>query len=161
MSSTNTTDADSPISFPISDWERINYYHGISPDPPELLYRSDLQTNPFPIPESSSSYIPTKTVHGVFGTPLKAIWDDVCSHIFDLIEAREIRCSAIKTARFSTDNEDGTTSRGPVVIWIAVYPNSTTAAMAHDASQAILALLRDKEIEGVVVEWYEGVVQRL
>ena len=33
----------------ISDFERVHYWHGISPDPPELLYRSDLKSNPFPI----------------------------------------------------------------------------------------------------------------
>jgi hypothetical protein len=33
-----------------SDWERTTYYHGITPDPPELLYRSELLSNPFPKP---------------------------------------------------------------------------------------------------------------
>lgn len=34
----------------ICEFERVHYWHGISMDPPELLYRSDLKSNPFPIP---------------------------------------------------------------------------------------------------------------
>ena len=31
-----------------SEWEKKTYYHGVSVDPPELLYRSDYLDNPFP-----------------------------------------------------------------------------------------------------------------
>lgn len=38
-------------AYVVSDHERITFYHGISLDPPELLYRSDLQTKPIPVPK--------------------------------------------------------------------------------------------------------------
>ncbi|KAH9037755.1 hypothetical protein EDB84DRAFT_1480490 [Lactarius hengduanensis] len=145
----------------LSDWERTTYYNGISPDPPELLYRSDLLENPFPIPEGRHPHLPTKTVYGVFNTPLNAVWDTVAPQICELLKARKIRYSAIKAARFVTHGEDGMDTRGPIVIWIATHPTTTTAKNAHDASPDILALLKANGVEGAVVEWYEGAVKKL
>jgi hypothetical protein len=65
------------------------------------------------------------------------------------------------TARFVTHGEDGKDTLGPVVIWISTHPTTTTAENAHDASPDILALLKANGVEGAVVEWYEGVVERL
>ncbi|KAJ3725471.1 hypothetical protein C8R42DRAFT_708467 [Lentinula raphanica] len=83
-------------------------------------------SNPFvkPVGESFWQQLPYKTINGVFGTPLNAIWDTV---------GRQLRPT--------------------------VHPNSTSAK--ESASLDILALLEDKEVHGVVVEWTEGVVQRL
>ncbi|TFK86933.1 hypothetical protein K466DRAFT_549552 [Polyporus arcularius HHB13444] len=68
--------SDTPAAAPyvLSDWEKANYYNGISSDPPELLYRSDLLENPFPVPKGRFPHLPVKTVHGVFNTPLIVIW---------------------------------------------------------------------------------------
>ena len=52
----------------VSEYERMTYYHGISLDPPELLYRSDLLDSPFPLSKGRHTPTPTKTVHGVFNT---------------------------------------------------------------------------------------------
>ncbi|KAJ6463355.1 hypothetical protein C8R45DRAFT_1055836 [Mycena sanguinolenta] len=145
----------------LSDWERTNYYSGISPDPPELLYRSDLLERPFPIPKGRHPHLPTKTVRGVFNTPLNAVWDTVAPQIRELLKARKIRYSVIMPARFLTCGEDGEDTLGPVVIWIATHSTSTTAENAYDASPEILALLEANGVEGAVVEWYEGVVERL
>jgi hypothetical protein len=66
-----------------------------------------------------------------------------------------------------THDEDGNGSFGPVVIWIATHPatathpTATTAENAHDTSLEIIALLEENGVEGVVVEWYEGAVERL
>lgn len=154
-------DTTSVSPYILSDWERITYYNGISPDPPELLYRSDLLENPFPFPKGRHPHLPTKTVYGVYNTPLNTVWDTVAPQICDKLKARKIRYSAIKLARFITDGEDGNNTRGPVVIWIATHPTTTTAENAHDASPEILDLLKDNGVEGVVVEWYEGAVERL
>jgi hypothetical protein len=143
------------------DWERTTYYNGISPDHPELLYRSDLLENPFPIPKGRHPHLPTKTVYGVFNTPLNAVWDTVAPQICEFLKAQKIRYSAIKTARFVTHGEDGKDTLGPVVIWIATHPTTTTAENAHDASPEILALLKANGVEGAVVEWYEGAVEKL
>ncbi|KAK7453937.1 hypothetical protein VKT23_011449 [Stygiomarasmius scandens] len=147
--------------YDISGYERTTYYHGISPDPPELLYRSDFCSNPFPKPVGRHPHLPTKTIYGVFNTPLNDVWDTVAPQIRDLLKARKICYSAIQTARFLTHGEDDNDYLGPIVIWIATYPTTTTAENAHDASQDILALLEANEVKGAVVEWYEGAVEKL
>ena len=149
-------------SYIFSDLERTTYYRGISLDPPELLYRSDLLKNPFSIPKGRFARLPTKTVYGVFNTPLNAVWDTVAPQIRDTLKARNVCYSAIKAARFLTHGgEDGEDTLGPVVIWIATHPTTTTAKNAHDASPDILALLKANGVEGAVVEWYEGAVEKL
>jgi hypothetical protein len=155
------TDSTAVSPYVISDWERTTYYHGISPDHPNLLYRSDLLENPFPIPKGRHPHLPTKTVYGVFNTPLNAVWDTVAPQIRQLLKTRKIRYSAIKTARFVTHGEDRKDTIGPVVIWISTHPTTTTAENAHDASPDVLALLKAKGVEGAVVEWYEGAVEKL
>lgn len=145
----------------VSDYERITYYHGISLNPPDLLYRSDLLTNPFPVPKGRHSPTPTKTVHGVFNTQLNKVWHDVAPQICKILKARDIRYSAVKAARFFTHGEDGKGSLGPIVVWIATHPKTTTAENAHDVSPDIIGLLATVEVEGAVIEWYEGAVETL
>jgi hypothetical protein len=145
----------------VSDYERTTYYHGISLDPPELLYRSDLHTNPFPVPKGRHTSTPTKTAHGVFNTRLNEVWHDVAPQICKTLKARGIRYSAITVARFSTHGEDGKDSLGPIVIWIATHPGAATAENAYDVSPDIISLLATFGVEGAVIEWYEGVVERL
>ena len=63
----------------ITPFERRFYYNGISGDPPELLYRSDLETNSFyvPTPGAQFSKIPTKIPNGVFDSVLNPKWDEI------------------------------------------------------------------------------------
>ncbi|KAJ6463332.1 hypothetical protein C8R45DRAFT_1220189 [Mycena sanguinolenta] len=145
----------------LSEWEKQCYYNGISDDPPELLYRSDVLDRPFHIPEGRFSEIPSKTVYGVFNTPLNAVWDTVAPQICELLKTRKIRYSALKTARFLSQSEGQEDSFGPIVIWIATHPRTTTAENAHDVSPDILAILEANGVKGTVVEWYEGSVERL
>ncbi|TFK21283.1 hypothetical protein FA15DRAFT_645816 [Coprinopsis marcescibilis] len=146
----------------VSEYERATYYHGISSEPPELLYRSDIKTNPFPIPKGRFPHLGVKTAHGVFNTPLNTVWHIVAPKIVSLLKSRGIRYSVVKMARFTTTfdetGEDG--SLGPIVIWIATHPG-TTAKDAYDTSPAILEILETYQVEGVVVEWYEGAVEKL
>lgn len=143
-----------------SEREKKTYYHGISDDPPELLYRSDYLENPFTLPEGRFHHIPAKTVHGVHNTPLKSVWRTVAPQICDILKSRKIRYSVLQTARLSTEGEDGGETFGPVVIWIVVHPGSTTVDDAHLASPEILALLAANGVHGAVVEWFEGAVER-
>lgn len=133
-----------------SDWERIHYYHGISPQPPELLYRSNFATDRFPIPKGRFHDVLTKTAHGVFGTPLNAVWGTVAPQIRDLLKAHKIRYSAILAARFSTSVEGYKDKLGPTVLWIATRPGTTTAEDAHAVSPDILAILAASGVDGVV-----------
>ncbi|KAH9169579.1 hypothetical protein EDB89DRAFT_1908477 [Lactarius sanguifluus] len=161
LSHSIASDAINVSPYDISEWEKATYYHGISLDHPELLYRSDLLQKPFLIPKGRHRRLHAKTVYGVFNTPLNAVWDIVAPQIRDLLTKRKIRYSAIQTARFVTHGEDGKDTLGPIVIWIATHPTTTTAENAYDASPDILALLKDNGVEGAVVEWYEGAVVKL
>ena len=148
------------------EYERLSYYNGITGDcdHPELVYRSDFITSPFPKPVGRFASIPVKTLRGVFDTPLNKVWDTVGPQIRDLIKARHIRWSSIDPARFFTHGppgEEAKGSLGPVVIWVGVLPGSTSPDIAHGVSQAILALLLKSGVEGVVVEWREAVPQQL
>ena len=144
----------------ISEYERTTYYHGISPDPPQLLWRSDLLTNPFPIPTGRYTHLPTKTAHGVFNKALSAVWHTAIPKIIKLLKDHSIRYSAIKPVRFSTLGEDGQETLGPIVLWIAT-PSTTTSESARDVSPAILNILEAHGVMNMVVEWYEGVVEKL
>ena len=147
----------------ISKYEMNFWYHGISGNPPKLMWRSDIETNPFPVPAPGTQFlkIPTKTVHGVFGTPLNAVWDTVAPQICELMKARGLKYSALKTVRFSTVEGDKEETFGPVVIWIAVRPNTTNPGAVRDATPHILHILADAQITDIVVEWYEGSAERL
>ncbi|KAJ7773390.1 hypothetical protein B0H16DRAFT_1714280 [Mycena metata] len=144
-----------------SPWEKSAYYHGVSVEPPELLYRSDYLDTPFPHPQGRIQNLSNKTAHGVFNTPLNAVWHTVAPKIRDMLKALKIRYSVIHLARFTTHGEDGESTLGPVVIWIATHPGSTTTDDAHLASPDIIALLETNGVCGAVVEWIEGVVERL
>ena len=158
-------DSDATVVSPyaVSQYERITYYNGITDDGdhPVLLYRSDLFINPFPRPTGKHAHLPTKSVRGVFNTALNKVWDTVGPQIRDLVKARKVRYSSIDPARFVTYGEDDARTLGPIVIWIGVYPGSTSPDTAHEASQDILALLVKNGVEGAVVEWREAVPLKL
>lgn len=148
------------------EYERTSYYNGITGDGdhPDLVYRSDILTTPFPKPVGRHAHIPVKSLRGVFDTPLNGVWDAVGPQIRDLIKARKIDWSSIDPARFFTHSplgEEAKGSLGPVVIWVGVIPGSTSADTAHEVSQEILTLLRKNGVDGTVVEWREAVPQRL
>ncbi|KAG8805098.1 hypothetical protein FRC18_006880 [Serendipita sp. 400] len=147
----------------ISKYEMNFWYHGISGNPPKLMWRSDLETNPFPIPPPGTRFfkIPTKTAHGVFGTPLNAVWDTVAPQILASIKAHGLKYSALETVRFSAVEDGKEETFGPVVVWIAVRPKTTNAGAVRDATPDILHILADAQITNVVVEWYEASVKRL
>ncbi|KIM48618.1 hypothetical protein M413DRAFT_82422 [Hebeloma cylindrosporum] len=148
----------------ISKYEMNFWYHGISGNPPKLLWRSDFETNPFPIPTPGTNFlkIPTKAVHGVFKTPLNDVWDDtVAPRILASLKAQGLKYSAVQMARFSTVEDGKDETRGPIVVWIAVRPNSTNAGAVRDATPDILRILADVQLTDVVVEWYEASVVRL
>ena len=86
-----------------SEYERISYYNGISRDGdhPELVYRSNFLTAPFPKPVGRFAHIPVKSLRGVFNTPLNG--DTVGPEICDLIKAREIDPPSTLPASSPTD----------------------------------------------------------
>ena len=73
-------------------------------------------------------------------------------------KANGLQYSALKTARFSTVKDGKGKTFGPVVMWIAVRPNTINAGAVRDATPDILNILSDFRITDVVVVWYEGSV---
>ena len=148
----------------VSEFERVHFYTGLSDNPPELLHRSDLLTNPFVIPSGRHSSIPQKTAHGVFDPILKAIWrNTIAPEIIALLKDanRGIHVSTILPVRFSTPDEDEKDVFGPIVIWISVHPNTTTAEACRDANPEILRILESHNIKDAAVHWIEGSVERM
>ncbi|KAL5638031.1 hypothetical protein ACGC1H_002336 [Rhizoctonia solani] len=146
----------------ICEFERVHWYNGISLDPPELYYRSNLDTVSFPLPvpgQQNFFELPIKTAEGVFGTRLNEVWDTVAPLIVALFKASGIKYSALQTARFSTRDEDNVKHLGPIVIWVATHPGTTTPQMARDVSPSVLSILVEHGVEGAVVEWIEGKVE--
>ena len=163
---TIASDATAVSVYGPDEYERTSYYNGITGDGdhPDLVYRSDFLTTPFPKPVGRHAHIPVKSLRGVFDTPLNGVWDAVGPQIRDLIKARKINWSSIDPARFFTHaplGEEAKGSLGPVVIWVGVTPGSTSADTAHEVSQEILTLLRKNGVDGAVVEWREAVPQKL
>ncbi len=149
----------------VSPFEAKHYWHGISDDPPELLYRSDLESgNPFPRPEPGVrfSQLPVKTASGTWGTAMNdQVWREVAPLIVALFKERRIAYSALMSVRFSIEDEDGKKITGPLVVWVALHPGRNTASDARDVSPDVLNILVQHGVEGAVVEWYEGVVEKL
>ncbi|KAF8658393.1 hypothetical protein AX16_002002 [Volvariella volvacea WC 439] len=144
----------------ISKYESDFYYHGLSGNPPPLLWRSDLEDKPFPVPEPGDRYfsIPVKTAHDAIDTPLAALWPTVCPAIVASLKSHGIKYTAVKPVRFSINSDE---HLGPAVVWIAIPPKSSEAGTVRDATPDILRILADAQITGVAVEWYLGTIKRL
>ncbi|KAG8718305.1 hypothetical protein FRC09_012863 [Ceratobasidium sp. 395] len=146
----------------LCEFERIHYYNGVSADPPEIYYRSNIDTVKFelPVPGQQNFFkILFKTAEGVLGTPIVEVWDEVARLIVDLFKSTGVKYSALHPAFFSTLNEDMEKDMGPLVIWVATYPGTTSPEKARDVSPAVLSILVKHGIEGAVVEWIEGTVE--
>ncbi|KAJ3530517.1 hypothetical protein NMY22_g8541 [Coprinellus aureogranulatus] len=149
--------SDSPYA--PSEYERVWYYYGISGKQggqPELIYRSDFLTTPFPKPRGESTTIPFKLVRCSLGTPLGRIWNgDAGLLVISLLKEKQVKWRTLNAVRFRTQleesDDEGTT--GPAVVWIGVKPGSISADRAHDVSQYILAHLLERGVDDAVVEW--------
>jgi len=153
-------------AYAVSVQERVWYYCGITDDgdQPELLYRTSWEKDPWFAPTGRYAYVPLKFARPVHKTQLNGVWDTVGPLIDDLVYATVKRSYSINTVRFFTVPDGGDVKEGTlgsVVIWISVYPGSTSADTAHEISQGILQLLTDNGVDGVDVEWSEGVTSRL
>ncbi|KAG8736074.1 hypothetical protein FRC10_009720, partial [Ceratobasidium sp. 414] len=141
-----------------------HHWHGISDDPPELLYRSDLESNPFPRPKPGARFyqLPVKTASGTWGTAMNdQVWRDVAPVIVELFKKRGIAYSVPMCTRFLIEDEDGQKVTGPVVVWVALHPGRNTAYDARDVSPDVLNILVEHGVKDAVVEWYEGAVEKL
>ncbi|KZS90499.1 hypothetical protein SISNIDRAFT_488376 [Sistotremastrum niveocremeum HHB9708] len=146
----------------ISKYQSTFYYTGTSTDPPPLIWRSDLQPHP-------------PNLKPIFGkSPQRqstASPEEVAAQIVKSITSKErgVKYSAIMPVRFSIVaiecGEEGEGEKegylGPVVVWIAVRPDTTDAVALRDATPDILDILAEAQITVVVIGWYEGSVERM
>ena len=159
LSHNTTTSASSVGSVhAVPNFEASSYYLGTSLDPPTLLYRTGHDKYPFVKPSGFEAYRTFKSVRGVYGHPLNAVWKTVGPLVRDLLKTQRINYTSVDVARFITYEDEEIF--GPVVIWVGVYPGSTAADTAHDSSKDVLALLKGYDIEDVEVEWRESIYQR-
>jgi len=162
VSQLSTLSQDSAISvvtaYAVSDYEKTSYYNGITDEGehPDLLYRTGSAKYPWIQPKGRHAYQPTKSLRGVYRTSLNDVWSTVGPQVSKLVKDRMNRYS-IDPARFVTRGGDGEETLGPVVIWVGVYPGSTSANTAHEVSQNILELLEKNGVKDVEVEWHEAV----
>ncbi|RDX44158.1 hypothetical protein OH76DRAFT_1559897 [Lentinus brumalis] len=149
----------------VSQFEAKYYWNGISDEPPELFYRSDLDSNPFPHPKPGDRWfqLPVKTASSVSGTALNKIWHEVAPLIITLFKQRGVSYSVLKSARvLIVDSDEGDQmTMGPVVVWIALHPDRHTDSDARDVSPDVLRILAEHGVKDAVVEWYEGAVEKL
>ncbi|KAG8805784.1 hypothetical protein FRC17_005337, partial [Serendipita sp. 399] len=146
----------------LCEFERVHYYNGVSVEPPELYYRSNIDTVDFKLPvpgQQNFIEIPFKTAEGVLGTPIVEVWDKVAPLIVALFKSTGVKHSALHPVFFSTLNDNMEKVMGPLVIWVATHPGTTSPDKARDVSPAVLSILVDHGIEGAVVEWIEGTVE--
>lgn len=139
----------------VSEFEKIHFWHGVSANPPELVYRSDHETNPFPVPPPGARFfkIAAKTAQGVFNTPLNLVWGIVAPKIILLFKERGIKYSALLPVRFSSYDEVGKKTLGPITLWISTHIGRNTPEEARDASPHVLKILEDHGVTGAVTQW--------
>ncbi len=148
----------------VSDFERLHFFRGVSGSPPELVWRSDHATNPFPGPVKGTRFfkVAHKTANVVSKTDLNPVWDTVAPLIIELFKERGIIYSALLPVRFSTLNDQGKQTLGPLGLWISsTHPGKNSPEDARDASPPILQILENHGVKGVVTYWYEGSVVQL
>ncbi|KAF8158037.1 hypothetical protein B0H34DRAFT_749405 [Crassisporium funariophilum] len=133
--------------YEISKDEAMYYYAGVSPNPPKLVYRTGGEKWPWSLPTGAEDYRRFKDARGVFGHKLSLIWDD------------SISWTSIDVVRFITDGDkkEDEKTRGPVVIWVGVSPDSLESDDAENSSNKILSLLAISDVNDVEVEYRESV----
>ncbi|KAM5531457.1 hypothetical protein V8D89_014847 [Ganoderma adspersum] len=154
----------SPDPHAVSQTEALSYYAGL-PSEPTLLYRTGKEWSPPRGPEAQRR---RKELREVFEHPIAKVWNqDLGWRVVEVMDAHRILFTTIDVVRFKmvdvdeelSDEEDADEENeeaevkkpvvGPVTIWIGVFSGSTSATVAHDAAQAVLALLRDYQITDV------------
>ncbi|KAI0032653.1 hypothetical protein K488DRAFT_49424 [Vararia minispora EC-137] len=137
------------------------YYAGISPTPPRLVYRTGSDARPFIMPKGLEAYRRLKETRGVFNHPLNLVWATKAGpKVRDLLTAERVAWTSIDGIRFLTHEDDGTTTLGPVVVWVGVCPGSLTGDDAFIAAGKILDVLSGFDVHDVEVEFRESLYHR-
>ncbi|KAG8993344.1 hypothetical protein FRB90_000723 [Tulasnella sp. 427] len=145
----------------VSNTEAMFYYAGISPTPPRLVYCTGSHARPFIKPKGLEAYRQLKEARGVFNHPLNLVWKtEAGPKVRDLLTAERVSWTSIDGIRFLTHDDDGTTTLGPVVVWVGVCPGSLTGDHAFNAANKIVDILGGFHIHDVEVEFRESIYRR-
>ena len=151
-----------------SPFEKAFFYKGVSGDHPPLLQRSDIQTHPFVLPpaEDHHTAIPDRTAHGATHPILTPdLWrQDVGPAIASLLEKEkyDVHVSTMVPVQFSLTEAGGNpVMEKHIVIWISVFPGTTSEESCRDANAPILAILEKRQVQDAAVHWIEGAPERL
>ncbi|KAF8642657.1 hypothetical protein AX16_009453 [Volvariella volvacea WC 439] len=135
-----------------------HYYHGL-PSKPALIYGSGEDWSP---PRGPGRQRRPKELRAIFNHKLVELWNEgFCLEIGKALDNHQIRFTSLEFIRFKEvqDDDDDDDAEEPVLspptVWVGV-PGTTPPTAAHNAAQAILALLRSREITDVNVEFRES-----
>ncbi|KAJ7104230.1 hypothetical protein B0H15DRAFT_896559 [Mycena belliarum] len=150
-----------------SPFEKAFFYKGISEDHPPLLHRSDILKRPFvlPAPEDQHTAIPDRTAHGATHPVLTPdLWrQDVGPAIVSLLGGKEsnVHVSSMFPVQFSSpDGEGNPVLEEHLVVWISVFPGTTSEESCRNANGPILAILEKRNVKDAAVHWIEGAPER-
>ncbi|KAF8875613.1 hypothetical protein CPB85DRAFT_540200 [Mucidula mucida] len=166
-----STPSFTPDPHAVSETEGIAYYAGLHSQP-RLVYRTSKEKWSLPSgPYWTRPY--KKHLREVFTHPITKIWNhDLGWKVVEVLDAHTVCFTTIDVVRFkmvgNEYEEDGLDEEtlktkklvGPVTIWIGVFPESTSATVAHDAAQDSLALLKDHNISDVDIDFLESFYTR-
>lgn len=165
----SSTTSYTPDVHAVSKAEAQSYYAGLHSEP-TLLYRTGKEWSP---PSGPEAQLQLKELREVFHHPITKVWNhDLGWRVVEVMDAHTVRFTTIDVVRFKMvkvdeapeDEEDADEEMveatkkpviSPVTIWIGVFPESTSATAAHDATQDVLALLKDYQITDVDVDFRE------
>ncbi|TFY83041.1 hypothetical protein EWM64_g973 [Hericium alpestre] len=157
LDSYESSDSSGPPRYAVSTAEATFYYSGISPSPPQLVFRTSKQ--PWVKPTGPEAYRHLKQLRPVYGHQLNDLWDTIGPQVVDLLDQQKILFSSVDVVRFSSGtNEDVVIS--PVVLWIGVIPDSLGGEDAFKSANTLLNLLGSHGIHDVDVEYRESVYRR-
>ncbi|KAI0655454.1 hypothetical protein C8Q70DRAFT_1057548 [Cubamyces menziesii] len=160
----DTTAVDPAFASP---FEKAFFYNGVSVDHPPLLQRSDIQTHPFVLPPSEDQHtaLPIRAAHGATHPILTPdLWkQDVCPAIVSLLkeEKFDVHVSTMVPVQFSLTHAGGNpVMEQHIVLWISVFPGTTSEESCRDANAPILDILAKRQVQDAAVHWIEGAPER-
>ena len=150
---TNMTTSLSPRSA-ISDLEAKRYYYGLH-GKPVLVARTGM--NEWHPPTGPEAYLRPKTIRPAWQHKLQDLWEEELGpQIHHLMEDKGVRWTSTDVVRIGYATE----ATAPMVIWIAVIPNSLSREEGEIVVVECKNLLVKSKIDDVEVEIRESMVTR-
>jgi len=138
----------------VSDLEAKRYYHGLH-GKPVLVARTGI--NEWHPPTGPEAYLKPKTIRTAGQHKLQGLWEEELGpQIHQLLEDKGVRWTSTDVVRIGYATE----ATAPMVIWIAVIPNSLSREHGEMVAIECKNLLLKSKIDDVEVEIRESMVTR-